>query len=153
RKLNWSCQRPAGRALECDEQAIRRWKKYRWPQIKKSASRKANHCLRRRERTERTPASRADLGATRTDSGPAVSFHMEGAVGGRWDHLVKFLLPTLSPHNPRRRSRGLLSHLLRHLPGKLLVVWDGLPAHRGRAVKEFLAAHQSRLAVEELPAY
>ena len=25
-----------------------------------------------------------------------------------------------------------LGHLLRHLPGKLLVVWDGLPAHRAR---------------------
>jgi transposase len=38
RKLNWSCQRPAGRALERDEQAIRRWKKYRWPEIKKKRS-------------------------------------------------------------------------------------------------------------------
>jgi transposase len=35
RKLNWSCQRPSGRALERDEEAIRRWKKYRWPGIKK----------------------------------------------------------------------------------------------------------------------
>jgi transposase len=38
RKLNWSCQRPAGRALERDEPAIRYWKKYRWPQIKKKRS-------------------------------------------------------------------------------------------------------------------
>jgi len=35
RKLNWSCQRRAGRARERDEQAIRYWKKHRWPQIKK----------------------------------------------------------------------------------------------------------------------
>jgi transposase len=35
RKLNWSCQRPTGKALERDEQAIRQWKQYRWPQIKK----------------------------------------------------------------------------------------------------------------------
>jgi transposase len=38
RKLNWSCQRPSGRALERDEEAIRRWKRYRWPQIKKKPS-------------------------------------------------------------------------------------------------------------------
>ena len=38
RKLKWSCQRPSGRALERDEEAIRRWKKYRWPQIKKKPS-------------------------------------------------------------------------------------------------------------------
>ena len=38
RKLNWTCQRPTGKALERDEQAIRQWKKYRWPQIKKKRS-------------------------------------------------------------------------------------------------------------------
>ena len=38
RKLNWSCQRPSGRALERDEERIRRWKKYRWPQLKKKRS-------------------------------------------------------------------------------------------------------------------
>ena len=38
RKLNWTCQRPSGRALERDEQAIRQWKQYRWRQIKKKRS-------------------------------------------------------------------------------------------------------------------
>lgn len=38
RRLNWSCQRPVGRALERDEQAIQYWKKCRWPQIKKKRS-------------------------------------------------------------------------------------------------------------------
>ena len=41
RQLGWSCQRPAGRALERDEAAIRRWRKYRWPEIKKKPKRKA----------------------------------------------------------------------------------------------------------------
>jgi transposase len=35
RKLGWSCQRPVGRALERDEEKIRRWKQQRWPEIKK----------------------------------------------------------------------------------------------------------------------
>jgi transposase len=35
RRLGWSCQRPVGRALERDEDAIQRWKKERWPQLKK----------------------------------------------------------------------------------------------------------------------
>ena len=34
-KLGWSCQRPVGRALERDEEKIRRWKRVRWPQLKK----------------------------------------------------------------------------------------------------------------------
>ena len=58
----------------------------------------------------------------------------------------------------RRTIRGaevidFLGHLLRHLPGRLLIVWDGLPAHRGHPVKEFIAAQRGRLAVEQLPAY
>jgi len=38
RQLNWSCPRPSGRALERDQEAIRYWKKVRWPQIKKKRS-------------------------------------------------------------------------------------------------------------------
>ena len=34
-QLGWSCQRPGKRALERDEQKIERWKKQRWPGLKK----------------------------------------------------------------------------------------------------------------------
>src|SRR6202142_2392328 len=36
RQMGWSCQRPVGRALERNEPSIRRWKKQRWPELKKS---------------------------------------------------------------------------------------------------------------------
>lgn len=38
RSLGWSCQRPVGRATQRDESAIRKWKKVRWPEIKKKPS-------------------------------------------------------------------------------------------------------------------
>jgi len=41
RQLGWSCQRPTGRALERDEEKIRRWKQKRWPEIKKKPRKKA----------------------------------------------------------------------------------------------------------------
>src|SRR5262245_32783993 len=41
RRLGWSPQRPAGRAVERDEAAIRRGKQQRWPAIKKKPSRRA----------------------------------------------------------------------------------------------------------------
>jgi len=41
RRLGWSCQRPAGRALERDEKAVQRWKKERWPELKKRPKTKA----------------------------------------------------------------------------------------------------------------
>ena len=37
-KLGWSCQRPTARAMERDEDKIRRWKKRRWPELKKKPS-------------------------------------------------------------------------------------------------------------------
>jgi transposase len=40
-ELGWSCQRPAKRALERDEKAIRRWKRQRWPELKKTPQIKA----------------------------------------------------------------------------------------------------------------
>jgi transposase len=46
-----------------------------------------------------------------------------------------------------------LQHLLRHIPGRLLLVWDRLPAHRSRLVRDFLAAQNGRVAMEYLPAY
>ena len=36
RALGWTPQRPAGRALERNEAAIRRWKRVRWPELKKT---------------------------------------------------------------------------------------------------------------------
>jgi transposase len=34
--MNWSCQRPTGRATQRDEQAISQWKAKRWPALKKT---------------------------------------------------------------------------------------------------------------------
>lgn len=41
RQMGWSCQRPTGRAVERDEQKIQKWKRYRWPRLKKKRSNKA----------------------------------------------------------------------------------------------------------------
>jgi transposase len=47
-----------------------------------------------------------------------------------------------------------LQHLLRHIPGKLLVIWDGAPIHRAQVVKNFLAqGGAARLWLEQLPGY
>jgi transposase len=47
-----------------------------------------------------------------------------------------------------------LKHLMGQIPGKVLVIWDGSPIHRGRAVKDFLAGGACRrLKLEQLPGY
>ena len=46
-----------------------------------------------------------------------------------------------------------LEHLQRHLPGKLLILWDGAPIHRSRLVKDYVSSTRRRLVIERLPAY
>ncbi|GHO61545.1 putative transposase [Ktedonobacter sp. SOSP1-52] len=49
---------------------------------------------------------------------------------------------------------GFLRLLLREIPGKLLVIWDGSTIHRCQAVKDFLAqGAAARIHLERLPAY
>lgn len=46
-----------------------------------------------------------------------------------------------------------LRHLQRHLPGKMMIVWDGAPIHRSILVKSYLASTRGRIVIERLPAY
>jgi transposase len=46
-----------------------------------------------------------------------------------------------------------LSHLKRHTRGPVLLLWDGLQAHRAASVTAWLDANRDWLHVERLPAY
>jgi transposase len=47
-----------------------------------------------------------------------------------------------------------LEHLLREVPGRLVIIWDGSPIHRSHTIQEFLAnGAAQRLHLERLPAY
>jgi transposase len=81
----------------------------------------------------------------------------------KWEHLsvMAAVTPTgkLYTWVQARSVKGrdivrFLRHLLHQIPGKLLIVWDGLPAHRSRAVKDFLAQGAAeRIHLQALPAY
>ncbi len=47
-----------------------------------------------------------------------------------------------------------LKHLLHHIPGKLLILWDGAPIHRSKAIKQFLSeGAAARIHLERFPGY
>lgn len=48
---------------------------------------------------------------------------------------------------------SMLKHLKRHIRGKVFLVWDGLPGHRSKAVREYAADNKKRLSVFRFPAY
>jgi transposase len=46
-----------------------------------------------------------------------------------------------------------LGALIRHIPSPLLVVWDGLPAHRSRLVRDYIDSLDGRIELANLPPY
>ena len=79
------------------------------------------------------------------------------------DHLsvISAVTPTgkLYVHLQEQAFKGesivqFLQALLEQMTGKLLIIWDGLAAHRGEAVKAFLRAGAAqRIHLERLPPY
>ena len=52
-----------------------------------------------------------------------------------------------------RQVLVFLRHLLRHVRGRIIVVWDNINPHRALAVRRFVAEHTQRLSLEFLPPY
>jgi transposase len=52
-----------------------------------------------------------------------------------------------------RQAVEFLGHLRRQIPGKLLVIWDGLAVHRSRAVQRYVERTQGDIVLARLPAY
>jgi transposase len=49
---------------------------------------------------------------------------------------------------------AFLEHLLREVPGRMVILWDGAPIHRSHTIQEFLTnGAAQRLHLERLPAY
>lgn len=84
-----------------------------------------------------------------------------------WQHLsgIGAVLTTPTGRRPRWflalhpeaiRSRHVVRFLnawRRHVHGRVILLWDRLPAHRSRLTTQALARHRSWLQVEWLPAY
>ncbi len=67
---------------------------------------------------------------------------------------LRVVARTWSGSSNGARVVGCVRHSVRHLRGKVLVVWDGAPIHRCHAVKQFLAhGAAARLKVLTLPGY
>ena len=91
-------------------------------------------------------------------------------IGGDGGHRTKVSVIGAVTVSPAARHLGLyfdtapagyfdatavvafLRNLLTHLRGKVVVVWDGGPNHKGPLIREFLRRNK-RLTLERLPAY
>jgi len=78
-----------------------------------------------------------------------------GALAFRWDGgRARFFFQTQAGHYTDRTLIGFLRDLRRHFRRQpLILIWDGLPAHRSRVMQAYLARQRRWLTVERLPGY
>lgn len=77
------------------------------------------------------------------------------ALAFRWDGRRSrlFFQMRSSPYTAASLI-GFLRQLQRHFRGRpVILLWDGLPAHRSRRMRAYLAQQRGWLTVERLPAY
>ena len=80
---------------------------------------------------------------------------MAAALGFRWDGRKTRLLARTKPDSFNTDSLIVfLKELKRFVRGgKVILVWDHLPAHRSKVMREFLIRQRDWLQIEWLPGY
>jgi transposase len=155
KELRWTPQVPIKRAIQRDEEAIRRWREEVWPELRRRARRERRVLVFEDESgfyllpgLVRTYAPEAQTPVLRekqthdhlsvmggmTPAGKVYTLARQESLNGL--HSIEFLL-----------------HLLRVAGPRLLVIWDGSPIHRRVAVKDFVSSTHGKVWVEALPGY
>ena len=141
--LRWTPQLPIRRAIQRDEEAIRRWRDEAWPE------------LRRRARRERRALVFEDESGFYLLPGVVKTYAPEGLTPVLREKQTRDHLSVMGGMTPEGKvytlvrqeslnglhSIEFLLHLLRVAGERLLVIWDGSPIHRRAEVKEFVAEH------------
>lgn len=103
--LGFSPQKPDKRAIERDDDAVRRWKRGTWPALKKGPARRPPDRLHRRIRDQRTLYAGADLGIERSSfsrDGREIMRHCQArrvaALSGRSTGYL------MMPQSPQQRQ-------------------------------------------------
>jgi transposase len=93
------------------------------------------------------------LGAAWANPGATRNLQLEKPFDYRWPGPLAVYFQIHTGSIKSLQVVEFLRHLKRHLPGKMLVIWDGAPIHRSLLVKNYVAATKGRIVVERLPAY
>lgn len=146
RRMGWSTQKPTRRARERDEQKIQRWKDEQWSRIKAKARKEKRTIVFIDESgLTQKPAAKSTWAPEGETPVLELNFNWKklSVIGGITIKTLYFQL-----HEESIKTAQViefLRHLQRHIKGKLLVVWDNLPAHRSKIVAEYLAETKGRV--------
>lgn len=153
-RLGWSVQRPARRARERDAQAVAHWKRYTWPRLRRKAVEDRRTIVFVDESGLSQRPTRARTWAPKGET-PVLEFNFNwknlSAIAGVTIYRFYFRLFDGSIKSPQVVE--FLKHLQQQIDKPLLVIWDGLQAHRSRLVREHVESTQGRIHLARLPAY
>jgi transposase len=154
RRMGWSTQKPARKARERNEEKIEHWKSVEWPRIKaKAREEKRTIVFVDESGLSQKPAAKNTWAPEGDTPVLELNFNWKklSVIGGITIKTLYFQL-----HEESIKTAQViefLKHLQRHIKGRLLVVWDNLPAHRSKTTAEYLATTKGRVWVERLPGY
>jgi transposase len=154
RRMRWSPQKPKRKARERDEAKISQWKDEEWPRIKAKAQAEQRTIVFVDESgLSQKPAAKSTWAPEGQTPVLELNFNWKklSVIGGITIKSLYFQLHEDAVKAPE--VIVFLDHLQKHIAGKLLVIWDGLPAHRSKLVAEYLVSSKGHLWVERLPGY
>jgi len=147
-RMKWSCQKPQRVGFQHDEAAIAYWKRYRWPWIKNWQTLGATLVfLDESGKSLVCPIKRAWAPRGQTPKMPTSLNHHQRA------NLIGALLISPKAHRIRLRMKlyqrsitgeqviEFLKHVLQHISGPIVLVWDNAPIHTRKKVQAFIAEH------------
>lgn len=159
--MGWSLQRPARKAKEKDNRAVRRWVKKCWPKIVARARRRRAWVVFEDEsgisltppvrRTwaprGKTPVITHPFNWKRASMAAALCYTPDG-------RRARLVFQIRSGNYNDDAIIDFLSELRRELKGaKVTLIWDGLTSHRSKKARAFIGTQRRWLVVERLPAY
>lgn len=156
RRAAWSFKKIELVATEHDDKHIRRWMREQWPALRARADRE-NRTLVFLDESAFYLAPLASYswsprGKPLQVRGKLRSRHLSVIGAMTWEGRL-----FLNVHRDGCHGKEViifLRHLLSHLPGRLLLVWDNGPIHRCKEVQEFLSLDSVGLmVVESFPPY
>lgn len=156
KRLNWSYHEPQLRAAQRSEASIESWLTTTWPTLRDRAENEGRTIVFLDEAafymSPTVTRSWAPTGSRFDLKGPLSRAHLSVIGALTWEGSLY-----LQAQPKALGSAGVirfLRHLLQHIPGRILLLWDGARIHRSAEIREFLAMdHEGRLAHEHFPAY
>lgn len=155
KELRWTPQMPIRRAIQRDDEAIRRWRDEAWPELLRRAHRERRALVFEDESgfylLPGVVKTYAPAGQTPVLREKATRDHLS-VMGGMTPEGRVYTLVRQQAFNGLHVIE-FLTHLRRVAGDRLLVIWDGSPIHRRAAVKEYLEGNKAGVRVEQLPGY